>query len=188
MKWLVRVVSALIVLALLPPAAITIAGLTDDLAPTDVAVVLGNTVYSDGTPSDRLKGRLDRAVDIYEQGLTPRIIVSGGLGREGHDEPSVMAAYLISEGVPAEAIIKDPAGFNTRATAINTADLMAANGWKSVTAVTQFYHVPRTWLALRQEGLTEVRTAHAHYFEWRDLQGLVRETAAYAAYAFGYRA
>jgi vancomycin permeability regulator SanA len=46
---------------------IVIDGLHDNIDISDAAVVLGNKVEPDGKPSKRLKGRLDRAVELYKK-------------------------------------------------------------------------------------------------------------------------
>jgi vancomycin permeability regulator SanA len=50
-------------------------GLHDEIAPADVAVVLGNQVEKDGSPSPRLKARLDKALGLYQQGMVKKIII-----------------------------------------------------------------------------------------------------------------
>ena len=60
--------------------ALLVAGLHDEIHSADLAVVPGNTVYANGTPSARLAARLDRALELYQQGLFPLILVSGGTG------------------------------------------------------------------------------------------------------------
>jgi vancomycin permeability regulator SanA len=65
-------------------------GLHDDIADCDVGLVLGNTVFTNGTPSPRLAARPDRAFELYEQGRFGHILVSGARGKEGHDETVVM--------------------------------------------------------------------------------------------------
>ncbi|MEI6730146.1 MAG: hypothetical protein WCL30_02715 [Pseudomonadota bacterium] len=49
-------------------AAIAIIGLSASPKDSDVAVVLGNEVYADGTPSKRLQERLNAAIDLYKTG------------------------------------------------------------------------------------------------------------------------
>lgn len=58
-------------------------GLNDRNSKADVAIVLGNKVNEDGTLSDRLKARLDKSIELYKNGRVKKIIVSGGLGKEG---------------------------------------------------------------------------------------------------------
>jgi|GEM_PF-4070836 len=79
---------------------ITIDGLRDELEKVDVAIVLGNKVEVSGIPSPALKSRLDRALELYREGYLQHIIVSGGVGKEGHDEAYVMKGYLVDGGVP----------------------------------------------------------------------------------------
>lgn len=105
-------------------AAIAVAGLRDRRAAADLIVVPGNTVYSDGSLSGRLQARLDAAIQIFREGAAPTILVSGGIGREGRDEAAAMAGYLRAQGVPAAAIVQDPAGLDTAATARNAAQYL----------------------------------------------------------------
>lgn len=167
---------------LLAGAGIAAAGMNDDLRPTDVGVVLGSKVELNGKPSGRLAARLDRGADLYAQGVFHHMIVSGGTGVEGFDEAGVMRDYLLKKGVPSSAIMVDSAGVTTDATARNCASLMASHGFRSVTIVTQYFHVPRTRLALRRHGVAEIGSAHAHFFELRDLYSIAREVAALPAY------
>ena len=165
--------------------AIGVSGLRDRVSPADVAVVLGNKVYLDGTLSRRLQARLDKAVELYQKKLVPRVLVSGGRG-PGYDEAQSMWGYLISKGVPPQAIDTDPLGKNTYFTALNTAALMRRNHWQTVIVVSQFYHLPRTRLAMRKAGLRGVYWAHADYFEWRDVYALSREVVGWYVYALRY--
>ena len=50
---------------------------------------------------------------------------------------------------------------------------------------TQFFHVPRSRLALQQAGIEHVTTVHADYVEARDLYGLAREVPAWFRYRTG---
>ena len=162
--------------------AIVVDGLTDRDGRSDVAIVLGSRVFASGRPSPGLRARLDRALELYRTGRVGAVIVSGGLGAEGHDEAAVMKRYLVARGVPAAAILQDSAGVTTAATARNSAVLMRAHGWKTATAVTQYYHIARTTLALRKAGITVNATEHARIFELRDLYSIPREVVGYAAY------
>lgn len=167
-------------------AAIVIDGLTDTVAPSDVAVVLGNTVQPDGTPSKRLAARLNRALDLWEKGTIEAIIVSGATGKEGVPEGDAMYRYLVQQGVPGDRIIVDNAGVDTSATAHNAAGIMAARGYDSAIVVTQYFHIPRARLAMQREGI-ETRTAHASFFEARDIYSTARELVAYPVYFLGLR-
>jgi vancomycin permeability regulator SanA len=83
---------------LMAPLALVIAilldGLTDNVAKSDVGIVLGSKVMPDGTPSARLRARLDKADELFQLGMFKSVIVSGGTGKEGRSEARVMADYL----------------------------------------------------------------------------------------------
>ncbi len=167
--------------------AIIVSGLRDDIAHADVGLVLGNKVELDGTPSPRLRARLDRTLDLFHGGYFPSVIVSGGFGKEGYDEAAVMADYLVSHGVPAAQVILDSHGDTTFASAVNTARISKERGFKSVFVVSQYFHIPRARLALTRCHITEIHSAHAHFFEWRDMFSVPRDTAGYASYYFRHR-
>lgn len=184
---LAQLAAILILAALFGMSAIAVDGLNDNVRPSDVAIVLGNSVTRDGRPLPWLRGRLDRARMLYAKGQTANIIVSGAPEPNGQDEATVMRNWLIENGVPAERIIADSAGVNTLATARDSAAIMKAHGWKSATAVTQFYHISRTRFALRRMGISPVYTAHAYYHDGWDLYSLARELAANVSYRWKLR-
>ena len=177
----------LAVLCAAPAVWIAICGLRDHLAPADAIVVLGNTVAPDGMPSPRLRGRLDAALTAYRLNLAPRLIVSGATGKEGFDEAVVMADYLVAQGVPRDAVVVDSAGVDTLATATNVARIGGERGIGRVIVATQFFHVPRTRLALSLAGLDVVGSVHANYFEARDVYSLAREVVALGAHYSGVK-
>ncbi|MGH1480697.1 MAG: YdcF family protein [Geminicoccales bacterium] len=162
--------------------ALTIDGLTDKIARSDVIIVLGNEVLADGTPSDRLAARLDKAHDLFKAEMSEAIIVSSGINAAGYDEADVMTTYLVDRDIPRSAIINDSAGVNTRATGLNAKAIMKDRGWRSAIAVSQYYHISRTKLALRQAGIETVYNAHAEFFELLDIYSIFREIPAYVTY------
>lgn len=159
-------------------SALSASGLVDQVELADAAVVPGNTVFPDGTPSDRLKGRLDAALALFQAGHCRLVVVSGARGVEGVDESEVMKRYLVERGVPPERVLQDDRGANTAATARNVAAVLRERGSTRVLAVSQFFHVPRLRRLLAAEGLTVVGQAHAKYFEPRDVYSVLREVAA----------
>ena len=93
-------------------------GLIDDeVEKAKVAVIFGSKVNEDGSLSERLKARLDRGLVLLRDSLVTEIYVSGGLGKEGFYEGTVMSDYLVSKGVPKKFIKIDNEGMNTRSTA-----------------------------------------------------------------------
>lgn len=157
-------------------------GLIDDVQPSDAAVILGSKVELTGRPSARLAARLDRGMELYKAGITKTLIVSGGTGEEGFDEAIIMRDYLLGLGVPPSAIIVDSMGFNTEQTAKNCATIMKSHNFKSVIVVTQYFHITRTRMALKANYIDHIHSAHARYFEIRDIYSTVRETVATPVY------
>ncbi|MGW8394432.1 YdcF family protein [Pseudoduganella sp. HUAS MS19] len=164
---------------------LVVAGCSDRHADADMIVVPGNTVAADGTPSPRLQARLDAALALYRGHRAPLIFVSGGVGKEGFDEALAMAAYLARNGVPMAAVIVDSQGLDTMATARNAAAVMRARGLRTAIVATQYFHVPRTRLALARAGVRVAghsHARHARHAELRDLYSIPREAAGYIAY------
>lgn len=176
--------AALLALILAPflfsTAFISVKGLTAAPARSEFAVVLGNKVRPDGQPASRLRARLDEALRLYRDGDVKRVIVSGGIEDGGISEPEAMAGYLEEHGIPAGLIIKDPKGRTTHQTAVALAGMLPRD--MSIIAVTQWFHVARSELALRQCGFTSVTGAAPRYFDIRDIYSLARESVGLPFY------
>ncbi|MGE8638232.1 MAG: YdcF family protein [Achromobacter sp.] len=181
---LTRLLAVLALLLALAAFALAAAGLLIGARPADVAVVLGNTVQADGRPSPRLAARLDRAYDCYAASQCRILFVSGGVDPAGTDEAAAMRDYLLARGVPADRIVTDSAGVDSWATARHASAYMREHGYTRALAVTQYFHVPRTMLALRRQGVPDVSGGYPRFFEWRDLYSVFRELPAVAWYAF----
>lgn len=178
-----RVLAGLTGGALLSVAGLLVDG-RDRAGPADLAVVLGSKVHEDGVPSALLRDRLDRALDLYREGRVRRVLVSGALGREGHQEADVMADYLIQRGVPPEAVLRDPEGWTTYHTALHTSELLRARGWQRAIAVSSYYHQSRCKLAFSRAGVPEVLTARARVRPTpRDAYSIPRELVGWLYYA-----
>jgi vancomycin permeability regulator SanA len=161
---------------------ITWDGLTDEIQAADVAIVFGNTVNSNGEPAPRLRARLDKAYEIYQTEIIEKIVVSGGIGKEGVDEAQAMKDYLVGKDISEDDIIVDSKGNDTFSTAKNLFQFMSENDTSSAIVVTQFFHVPRAKLALQRFGIQFIYSAHADYFELRDIYSTMREVIAYGYY------
>lgn len=157
-------------------------GLKDRPFKADLIVVLGTTVYSTGKPSPGLTARLNKTIEIYQQGYAPRIMVSGGLGKEGYDESLVMANFLIKRGIPKHAIIKDNLGNNTRASAYNAYQYMRQHQLQSVIIISQYYHIARAKLAFKEAGIKSIGHASTSYVSFRDFYSVARELLGYPVY------
>jgi uncharacterized SAM-binding protein YcdF (DUF218 family) len=159
-------------------------GLRENVFKADAIVVLGNAVSPQGKPSPRLAARLDRGLELYQQGLSGTIIVSGGTGWQGVDEAWAMKEYLVSKGVPGAHIVVDSDGYTTWDTARFTADWLRENGGDSAIAVSQYFHMPRTVMAMERFGVPRAGSAYARFVEWRDGYSISREAPGWLYYRF----
>jgi vancomycin permeability regulator SanA len=168
---------------LLHSVAIIWDGLHDNIKQADVAVVLGNKIEPNGTPSMRLQGRLDKAIELYRQGWIKKIIVSGGREQNGYEEADVMRDYLVDHGIPAKNILLDKDGYDTYHTAQSTKRLMQENNLESAMIVSHYYHISRTKLAFSKFGIQNVTSAHAQvHLELREPYSILREFFGYYFY------
>jgi vancomycin permeability regulator SanA len=166
-------------------ASIAVDGLHDRSGAAEAALVLGTGgIRANGTPSPRLRARLDRAVEADRIHPFRKIIVSGGSVVHGPDEAEVMAAYLEKKGIPPERLILDHEGETTYDSARFTAAALRTENLHGVLVVTQYFHVPRTRLALERFGVRPVFSAHARRIEAHDLFMLAREVPAWIDYWF----
>ena len=108
--------------------------------PVDCLIVPGALVFADQTPSVMLQDRLDVALQLYQNGVSDRILVSGDHGRLDYDEVNVMRQYLLDHGVPAERVFMDHAGFDTYDTLYRARDIF---GVRRAIVVTQTFHLKR---------------------------------------------
>jgi uncharacterized SAM-binding protein YcdF (DUF218 family) len=137
----------------LPLLQMAFFGTTDYRRPADAVVVFGARVRSDGAASLTLANRVRTASELYREGLTDTIVMTGGIEPTGIDETIVMRDLAVQLGVPNEAIILDPGGDNTNASVANTVPFFRDNGLHRILAVSQFYHLPRIKLAFARAGL-----------------------------------
>ena len=158
---------------------ITIDGLTDKQTNSDVAIVLGNKVNEDGTLSERLKARLDKSIELYQNKRIKSIIVSGGFGKEGFWEGNKMREYLIKNKIPKDKILVDNYGNDTEKTVENSIRIMDSLNFKSAISVSQFFHQTRTKKLFRKKGFENIESASPDYFELRDFYSIFREFVAY---------
>ena len=107
----------------------------------DCIIVLGCSVYSDGTPSPFLEDRLKTAVSLYESGAASTILLSGDHSQSSsYNEVSTMFDYCVDAGVPVENIYLDHFGYSTYETMYRAANVF---GIDNAIIVTQHYHVCR---------------------------------------------
>lgn len=141
----------------------------------DAIVVLGASVYEDGTPSAILKDRLDDAVILYSEGAAPKVIVSGDNSDLCYNESAAMKAYLVDQGIPSEDVFCDYAGFSTYETMYRARNVF---GCKNIVVATQTYHLYRAVYDAQALGMSALGVpSDYHSYEDQDWYNL-REIGA----------
>jgi vancomycin permeability regulator SanA len=126
-------------------------GRADQARPVDAIVVMGAAQY-DGRPSPQLAARLDHVVDLWNDGVAPTVVVTGG-NQEGDrfTEASTSAEYLVDRGVPSSAIVQEDAG-STTFESLERARVLVDDSVETVVLVTDPYHALRTRLTAEEVG------------------------------------
>ena len=125
----------------------------DQRVPVDAIVVLGAAQYN-GRPSPVLRARLDHALGLYRDRLSPMIVVTGGVGR-GDTTSEALAGrrYLIAHGVPADVVVAQSEGRTTMASMTAVAAWLHARGLGRVVLVSDPFHMFRLRLEARRTAL-----------------------------------
>jgi len=155
----------------------------DSLHPADAIVVFGAAEYS-GRPSPVLRARLDHAYQLFEKGLAPVVITTGGFGGDPKfSEGGVGHDYLLSRGIPDVNLIAETQGSDTARSADRVATILRTNNMHSVIAVSDAYHIFRVKQMMRAEGFVVYGSprpdSHPHTV-WGRTVGLLRESVSYA--------
>lgn len=143
------------ILALLPPLGLMVLayglhryGRTQSVTPSPTAryeaiIVFGARVRRDGEASTLLRERTRHAFELWQQGVAPKIVCTGGVGHYPPAEALVQARLLQEWGVPPEAILLDETSTTTRENAENAARLLGHSGVIKVVAVSEPFHLWR---------------------------------------------
>lgn len=157
-------------------------------ASADVIVVLGAAQY-DGRPSPVLKARLDHAVQLYKDGLAPRVLFTGGR-RVGDAVSEAIAGqrYSVKHGIPATATMLEGTSRTTLASIRGTALLLRSDTTTlapRVILVSDPFHMLRLTVLARLYGLTPLssptRTSPISARQSVTLEYIVRESFALPA-------
>ncbi|MDV2475099.1 YdcF family protein [Rhodococcus zopfii] len=158
----------------------------DDWSHADAIVVLGAAQYS-GTPSSVFQARLDQAVRLYENGVSDTVVTVGGK-QEGdlYTEAAAGKNYLMSRGVPGDAIVAVEEGTDTLLSVEAVSREMHERGLSSAVLVSDPWHSLRTRTMARDAGLdawtAPTRTGPAVFTRESQMHGIARETGALVWY------
>ena len=147
---------ALVVGWLISLGGVAFWGTRDGAQPSDVIVVLGAAQYA-GRPSPVLRARLDHALDLWKQGLAPRLILTGGTGSgDTTSEAAVGRIYMMRRGIPDSAIMLENQGRSTDESLSGVASLMQARRLVRAILVSDPFHMLRLQILSWRYGLSAV--------------------------------
>lgn len=145
------------------------------ISSADAIVVLGASVFADGTPSGILQDRLDDGIALYFAGVAPKLIMSGDNGTESYNEVRVMKQYAIAQGVPSEDIFCDHAGFSTYESMYRAKYVF---GCQRIVVATQTYHLYRALWSAKSLGMQATGVSSDYHEYQKQLQYDIREVPA----------
>ena len=120
-----------------------------NLKDIDAILVLGAGI--NGTkPSHMLEDRLLKAIELYKNNISSKIIMSGDHGKADYDEVNIMKNFAIEKGVTSENIFMDHAGFSSYESVYRAKQIFKA---KKIIIVTQKYHLYRALYIANKLGI-----------------------------------
>lgn len=144
-----------------------------DVPKTEVAIVPGALVDTDGTMSTMLADRVEQAAALWQAGKVKKILVSGDHGSWSYDEPDTMRKALVRDGVPPRDVFEDHAGFDTWATMVRARNIF---GVREAVVVTQGFHMPRALFLAQEAGIDATGlTSDLHPYGFQGDKSDVRE-------------
>jgi uncharacterized SAM-binding protein YcdF (DUF218 family) len=164
-------------------------GARDEQRPADAIVVLG-AAQLNGRPSSVFKARLEHAVSLYQAGLAPFLIVTGGKADgDWTTEAAVARAFAIEHGVPAKAILVEDRGRTTLESMRTVGAMMRTRRLRSAVFVSDRTHLLRVLRMARDQALTgwgsPTMTSPTDTDPELRVDATIHEVAALGAYFLG---
>ena len=152
---LILLASLVLVLTVWAVSAVAVVmwGARDGAQASDAIVVLGAAQYV-GRPSPVLRARLDHALSLWERGLAPRLIFTGGTGAgDTTSEAAVSRVYALKHGVPDTAILLENEGRTTRESLAAVSTIMRARQLRTAILVSDPFHMLRLRILSKHYGV-----------------------------------
>ncbi len=115
----------------------------------DCILILGAGVKNN-RPSLMLEDRLQKGLELYNNSVSNKIIVSGDHGRKDYDEVNIMKEFLTQNNVSSSDIFMDHAGFSTYDSIYRAKEIFKT---KKIVIVSQEYHLYRALYIADKLGL-----------------------------------
>jgi hypothetical protein len=106
-------------------------------------VILGYALADDGTMKEQLIERLKAGLAIAKQYPNSKIIVTGGVPKQGITEADAMNKWLTEQGISQDRILMENKSTDTVENALFSTAILESEGLKDVTIVTSASHIRR---------------------------------------------
>jgi len=154
--WVKRIV--LLCVALIPlgifftGAAVVWTARTAEPHQADAIVVMGAAQYN-GRPSNVFEARLEYALELYEDGYAPLIVVTGGkMPGDAYSEGETAANYFLEHGVPDSAIVGEFEGRDTWESMQGIVEVLEGTDVQSLLIVSDGFHLLRSQMMAEDLG------------------------------------
>ncbi|MGG4491212.1 ElyC/SanA/YdcF family protein [Metabacillus idriensis] len=118
-------------------------------------IILGYALADDGTMKQTLIDRLKTGLEVAKKYPNSKIIVSGGVPKQGVTEADAMSKWLISQGIEKERIILENKSTDTVENGLFSTALLEKEGLKDVTLVTSASHMRRALTVFKEASVLE---------------------------------
>ena len=124
-----------------------------EVLPSDLILVLGRRLKDDA-PTAVFEARLAHGEALWRAGLAPRVLVAGGLtGSATLSEAEAGRSWLLSRGVPAEAVLLEDQSQHTLENLFFVRETLRREGWRSILLVSDPLHLARATALAKGLGL-----------------------------------
>jgi uncharacterized SAM-binding protein YcdF (DUF218 family)/glycosyltransferase involved in cell wall biosynthesis len=120
----------------------------EPVRPAEAIAVFAGGVGESGRAGGGYQERVRHAVDLYNQGLAPRMVFSSGYVF-AFQEAEVMRSLAESAGVPPDRILLEKEAANTYENVVFVNRLLEEHDWDTVLLVSSPYHMRRALLTWR---------------------------------------
>ena len=162
-------------------------GIQDNAVKSDCVIVLGAAAYYN-KPSPVFKARIDHAISLYRQRITPKIIFTGGFGTGApYSESDVARLYALRQGVKASDIFMESESRSTVNNLVEANKIMTTHNLTTAIIVSDPLHLKRASMIAKKLTISAVTspTPTSRYQSFQSqFKFFIREVYFYHYYLF----
>jgi uncharacterized SAM-binding protein YcdF (DUF218 family) len=144
-------------------------GAIDQATRVDCIIVLGSAI-EDNKPSPVFEQRIQHGIQLFQNGFSPTIIFTGGIGDgERYSESRVAQQYAIEKGIPSSQIFIEEQSRTTQQNLAEAHGIMKQKHFKSAILVSDPLHMKRSLMMAQDLGMTAFSspTPTSMYRSWK---------------------